>query len=653
VAMTTTKTTTRKRLHVALFCSLELVLILWPIFYSTIPSCRAIRVKTKRKKPTTKTATEEDTRRRTPWTWNQTDTTVMSEVYTPASSSSDTTLYTMIQESIDTVYDSILDEIRPLKGFLDGVLSAASLCWTGYYQGFEGLVFEYPLKGYTTDGVLGLMGGTLVGGFHFGVMTVSGLAAGVYQLMRGAERTFAALRASKEGKVWDNLLKDWKFYSLEKEAGHVLVAKADLDNEGSFATTAPSPRRRLRKRVKDQSFYHLLQVPVDASPSEIKKAYYRRAMEVHPDKNSESEAALQFQTLSSVYKTLVSEETRELYDTHGVCFQDHIPDDDNAARVDPYTFFGILFGSNEVQPYVGSLAIASIVDNTLSLTKNAAPQQLSLDDSNYISPQQIRRQVQIAMHLYDRVKDFATGRGTTMTLADFTQSAKAEAQSLAMAMEGSIAYGFLLRAIGTGLILETKQELDPAWKRHLGGWIIDALESAKNIKALESLNNAIGHATMEAAKEAAQQQQRDRSDTDHVNDVKDDSACEKDQISADMDVLLMKLSVPRVFQLVWEFNVQDISRTVRASTRKVLDDCADDKELRRLKALALNALGHEFHLAVRSTRPNAKTKSNSSKIDKGAAEHPDSQTLRETVQAALMDSIIQNVPHPLDEWDYE
>jgi hypothetical protein len=629
--------------------------MLWSMVYSTIPSCRAIRVKAKRKKPTTKTATEEDNKQRTPWTWNQTGTTIMSEVSPLASSSSDTTLYTMIQESIDTVYDSILDEIRPLKGFLDGVLSAASLCWTGYYQGFEGLIFDYPLKGYTTDGVLGLMGGTLVGGFHFGVMTVSGVAAGVYQLMRGAERTFAALRASKEGKVWDNLLKDWKFYSLENEADNILVAKADLDNEGSIATTASSPRRRLRKRVKDQSFYHLLQVPVDASPSEIKKAYYRRAMEVHPDKNSESEAALKFQTLTNVYKTLVSEETRELYDTHGVCFQDHIPDDDdNEARVDPYKFFGILFGSTAVEPYVRDLAIASIVDNTLSLTENAAPQQLSLDDSNYLSPQQIQRQVQIAMHLYDRVEDFATGRGTTITLADFAQSAKAEAQSLAMAMEGTIACGFLLRAIGTGLILETKQELDPAWKRHLGGWIMDALESAKNIKALESLNKAISHATMEAAKEASQRQQQhyhDSSDTDHVDDVKDDFECKKDQISADMDVLLMKLSVPKVFKLVWEFNVQDISRTVRAAARKVLDDCADDKELRRLKARALNALGHEFHLAVRSTRPNTKTAS--SRDDKGTPEHPDAQTLRETVQAALIDSVIQNIPHPVDEWDYE
>jgi curved DNA-binding protein CbpA len=165
-------------------------------------------------------------------------------------------------------------------------------------------------------------------------------------------------------------------------------------------------KRRMRRRVKDQSYYDLLNVPVDASPSEIKKAYYRQALMVHPDKSSESEAEMQFQTLSTAYQTLVSEEMRELYDTHGVCYTQHVSDD--IAHIDPYIFFATLFGSSVVRSYVGDLRIASITDNTLRLTNKAEP-DLSLDSSNYKSPQQRRRQVAIAAHLRDRVARFASG----------------------------------------------------------------------------------------------------------------------------------------------------------------------------------------------------------------------------------------------------
>ena len=104
-----------------------------------------------------------------------------------------------------------------------------------------------------------------------------------------------------------------------------------------------------------------MDVSVDASTTDIKKAYYRQALAVHPDKCSDVEAAELFRKLSTAYKTLVTKESRELYDAHGVCFADHIISE-HAARVDPYTFFEILFGTGVVEPYVGDLAIASIVD---------------------------------------------------------------------------------------------------------------------------------------------------------------------------------------------------------------------------------------------------------------------------------------------------
>jgi hypothetical protein len=113
----------------------------------------------------------------------------------------------MLYETVDRAYSTMMEDIRPLRDMRDGFSSAVSLFWTGYYRGFEGLVFDYPIEGFMTNGIVGLMKGTVAGAFHFGVMTASGIVAGLYQAVRGMERTFEAIRASKEGKIWNRMTK--------------------------------------------------------------------------------------------------------------------------------------------------------------------------------------------------------------------------------------------------------------------------------------------------------------------------------------------------------------------------------------------------------------------------------------------------------------
>ncbi len=256
----------------------------------------------------------------------------------------------IFHDKFNAAFDSMIAEIHPLRDAWDGILSAYHLAWTGYYHGFVGLFYEYPWEGFSRDGILGFFTGTAAGILHFTSMTTSGVAAGLYQAVRGMERTFDAIQATRDGKVWHNIRKEWFFYSLDMESEAV-----------DDATIPEEPTRHLRKRVKDNYFYDVLDVSLDASAANIKKAYYRQALAVHPDKCSEEEAADRFRTLNMAYKTLVTKESRELYDTHGVCFANYAPME-SSARVDPYSFFSILFGTGVVEPYVGDLAIASIVD---------------------------------------------------------------------------------------------------------------------------------------------------------------------------------------------------------------------------------------------------------------------------------------------------
>ncbi|XP_018534619.1 dnaJ homolog subfamily C member 1 [Lates calcarifer] len=63
-----------------------------------------------------------------------------------------------------------------------------------------------------------------------------------------------------------------------------------------------------------QTFYQFLSVDQDASSAEIKKAYRRLSLTLHPDKNKDDDAETQFRQLVAIYEVLKDEERRRKYD---------------------------------------------------------------------------------------------------------------------------------------------------------------------------------------------------------------------------------------------------------------------------------------------------------------------------------------------------
>ncbi|KAM3339465.1 chaperone protein dnaJ 6 [Capsicum galapagoense] len=80
----------------------------------------------------------------------------------------------------------------------------------------------------------------------------------------------------------------------------------------------------------EKSLYEILGVETTASQQEIKKAYYKLALRLHPDKNPDDEEAKEkFQQLQKVISILGDEKKRALYDQTGC-----VDDDDLAGDVE-------------------------------------------------------------------------------------------------------------------------------------------------------------------------------------------------------------------------------------------------------------------------------------------------------------------------------
>jgi len=77
-------------------------------------------------------------------------------------------------------------------------------------------------------------------------------------------------------------------------------------------------QRELAARIKGlKDFYEILGLAKNASAEEIKRAYKKLAMKLHPDKNSAPEAEEAFKKVNAAYQCLTDESKRRNYDEFG------------------------------------------------------------------------------------------------------------------------------------------------------------------------------------------------------------------------------------------------------------------------------------------------------------------------------------------------
>ncbi|EMG48625.1 Transcription factor with zinc finger DNA-binding motif, putative [Candida maltosa Xu316] len=86
-------------------------------------------------------------------------------------------------------------------------------------------------------------------------------------------------------------------------------------------------------------YYELLEVSSTATDTELKKAYRKKALQLHPDKNPDNieEANHQFSLISAAYEVLSDPQERAWYDTHkSSILNDNYNDDDDNFEGESY-----------------------------------------------------------------------------------------------------------------------------------------------------------------------------------------------------------------------------------------------------------------------------------------------------------------------------
>lgn len=481
-----------------------------------------------------------------------------------------------------------LNTTRP-RDALDGVGSGLKAAGAGFIAGAAALVAA-PVVGAHQEGVGGLVTGLAKGVAASTCLTVLGAGAFITQIVRGVVNTPEAISQVYAGnRRWDTDAGCWVDDStnLRREALG-LGEESDWDFSDEEEPTQTSVRR-----VADTVFYDVIGVKPSASAVDVKQAYYKAALRVHPDKNpGDPEASRRFQELAQAYQVLSDPKLRERYDRMG---KEGVADT-GIPFIDPLLFFNMLFGSEQFEKYIGKLFLAVQTDHIAKRVHkdiekpvcNGSGAQASNVVGEYVDRemnfsstkahtkmkrQQAMREVRCAVHLVERLDRWVLGRDE----AGFMTLICQEASELVRVSFGAR----LLRTIGSVYESCAEQWLanlhgNFSIEGHLASWrdsthsawvkmsaLSSVVKSAIAVKRMHDMHDAQG-AEEQGAEQAAAQRAS------------------------------LEESLPVFLQTIWDVSAVDIENTISAVCNKVLKDVSVPWQIRERRAIALLRLGRVF-----------------------------------------------------------
>ena len=321
------------------------------------------------------------------------------------------------------------------------------------------------------------------------------------------------------------------------------------------------PLNQLESIVPKETFYYeILDIEYDASQADIKKAYYKKAMKYHPDKNEGNEEAAEiFKNVSEAYQILFDVEKRKNYNLYGM---NGVKDDQFVNSKD---FFQILFGGGKFQDYFGSVSF------------NLYDEETEEDDEDLVRDKHKKKISELKEKLIERLELYLFG-----DINGFKKSIVLEANSLRKESFGKE----LLETIG--YVYKQKGEIF-IYSNSWGGIPGLFLTVSERAHIFKGAVNAVSAATeLQQATELLQ----GLSDVDNLTDEKNSKIQEEVQAA------------------MWKIMKIDVEATLRDVCESILNDPSVPKNIQFKRAEALRIWGTIF-AQPRVVRNNANQNNNS------------------------------------------